>query len=139
VAAVGLSAREVCFVSSKVRDHRSLKAWQEANLVARGVIHLSRAHWKAYGAPLIGQLQRASLSVQLNIAEGFAYGNSPTYTRFLGIAYRSAVETIELLELAAGAGIFPSEPVNNLRAHAFGARNCLIALLKHRRRFPSFQ
>jgi four helix bundle protein len=93
-----------------VRDHKSLKAWQEASLVARGVIDLSRVHWKPYGAPVIGQLQRASLSVQLNIAEGFAYGDSPTYTRFLGIAYGSAVETIELLELRRAPGSFRLTP-----------------------------
>ena len=55
---------------------------------------------------MVYQLQRASLSVQLNIAEGFAYGDSATYTRFLGIAYGSAVEALELLEPAAGAEIF---------------------------------
>ena len=104
-------------------------------MVARGVIGLSRVHWRRYGAAVIGQLQRSSLSVQLNIAEGFAYGNSPTYTRFLGIAYGSAVETIELLELAASTRIFPPEFVTDLLAHAVGARNCLLALLKHRRRF----
>jgi four helix bundle protein len=80
-------------------------------------------------------LQRSSLSVQLNIAEGFAYGNSPTYTRFLGIAYGSAVETIELLEPAAGTRIFPPDLVTDLLPHTVGARNRLLALLKHRRRF----
>ena len=134
---MGLAAGAGVSYPPEVRDHKSLKAWQEANVVARGVINLSRAHWKPCGAPVIGQLQRASLSVQLNIAEGFAYGDSPTYTRFLGIAYGSAVETVELLELAAGAGIFPSSPVNDLLAHAFGARNCLLALLKYRRTFTS--
>jgi four helix bundle protein len=118
-----------------VRDHRSLEAWQEANQVARGVIELSRVHWRPHGAAVIGQLQRASLSVQLNIAEGFAYGNSPTYTKFLGIAYGSAVETIELLELAADARIFPPDQISNLLTHAHSARNFLLALLKHRRRF----
>jgi four helix bundle protein len=118
-----------------MRDHRSLEAWQEANLVAREVIGLSRLHWKPYGAAVIGQLQRASLSVQLNIAEGFAYGNSPTYTKFLGIAYGSAVETIELLELASDACVFPVDHAAMLLTHARAARNCLLALLKHRRKF----
>ncbi len=135
MAAVGLPTGATRLYPAGVRDHRSLKAWREANIVARGVINLSRAHWRPYGAALIGQLQRASLSVQLNIAEGFAYGNSPTYTRFLGIAYGSSVETIELLELSAGIRIFPPELVSDLLAHAVAARNYLLALLKHRRRF----
>jgi four helix bundle protein len=118
-----------------VRDHKSLEAWQQANQVVRGVINLSRLHWKPYGSAVVGQLQRSSLSVQLNIAEGFAYGNTPTYTRFLGIAYGSAVETIELLQLARDARIFPADQVADLLTQACKARNYLLALLKHRRRF----
>jgi four helix bundle protein len=84
-----------------------MEAWQEANKVVRGALELSRLHWKPFGGAVIYQLQRASLSVHLNIAEGFAYGDSATYTRFLGIAYGSSVEALELLELAAGAESFP--------------------------------
>ncbi|HKU61169.1 MAG TPA: four helix bundle protein, partial [Gemmatimonadales bacterium] len=118
-----------------VRDHKSMEAWQEANKVVREVLTLSRVHWKPHGGAIINQLQRASLSVQLNIAEGYAYGDSATYTKFLGIAYGSAVETLELLELAGGAGIFPKEPTTSLMRHAQSSRNLLLALLKRRRRF----
>src|SRR6476659_7558215 len=90
-----------------------------------GVLKLSRVHWKPYGGAVIYQLQRASLSVQLNIAEGYAYGNSATYTKFLGIAYGSAVETLELLDLAAGAGLFPVAPSEDLIHHARSSRNLL--------------
>jgi len=41
---------------------------------------------------LFAQLQRASLSVELNIAEGYSFGPSRTYTRHFGVAYGSAVE-----------------------------------------------
>ena len=76
-----------------VGDHRSLYAWQEARAVALGAIDLARVSWKPYASALFSQLQRASLSVQLNIAEGYAYGNSPSFTHHLAIAYGSAVET----------------------------------------------
>jgi four helix bundle protein len=68
--------------------------------VVPGAIGLARDTWKPHAAALFSQLQRASLSVQLNIAEGYAFGESPTYTRHLRIAYGSAVETGELLEVA---------------------------------------
>ena len=60
-----------------MRDHRSLEAWREARTV-----------------------------VQLNIAEGYAYADSPSFTRHLRIAYGSSVETGELLEIALEAKIF---------------------------------
>jgi four helix bundle protein len=80
-----------------VRDHTSLKAWQEAHAVALSVLHLAQTGWKPYASALFSQLQRSSLSVQLNISEGYTYGDSPSFTRHLGVAYGSAVETAELL------------------------------------------
>jgi four helix bundle protein len=80
-------------------------------------------------------LQRASLSVQLNIAEGYTFGDSPTYTRHLGIAYGSAVETGELLRLVLDAGIANGEPIVALLKRVQRTERLLLGLLKQRRRF----
>ena len=117
-----------------MRDHRSLEAWQEARLVVLGTIQLSRVNWKPYAAALVGQLQRASLSVQLNIAEGYAYANSPSFTRHLAIAYGSAVETGELLEVALDAHVISAEVVRPLLARNQRSQRLLLGLLKWRRR-----
>jgi four helix bundle protein len=61
---------------------------------------MSRDSWKPYAAALFSQLQRASLSIELNIAEGYSFGDTPTFTRHLGVAYGSAVETVEILRVA---------------------------------------
>jgi four helix bundle protein len=76
-------------------DHKSLEAWREARSVSLAVLGIAQKHWKPWAAALVSQLQRASLSVQLNIAEGWTYNRSPTYRRHLGIAFGSAVETAE--------------------------------------------
>src|SRR5687768_7686510 len=91
-----------------MRDHRSLEAWQEARRVVLGTLEIARTSWNPYAAALFSQLQRASLSVQLNIAEGYAFADSPSFTRHLAIAYGSSVETGELLELGLEAGIIPA-------------------------------
>src|SRR3990170_7365272 len=90
-----------------MRDHTSLRAWQEAHAVTVQVIRLCQTSWKPYAAALFSQLQRSSLSVQLNIAEGYTFGDSPTFTKHLGIAYGSAVETVELLRLGIEADVLP--------------------------------
>jgi four helix bundle protein len=118
-------------------DHTSLRAWQEAHVVSLGVIRLSRDSWKPYAAALFGQLQRSSLSVELNIAEGYSFGNTPTYTRHLGVAYGSAVETVELLRLGIEAGVIPEGTGATLLDRARGACRLLVGLLKRRRRFPA--
>jgi four helix bundle protein len=116
-----------------MRDHRSLQAWQEARAVVLGVLKVSRSDWKAYAAALFSQLQRASLSVQLNIAEGYAYANSPTFTRHLSIAYGSAVETGELLEIALDAQVISAGVAKQLLTHNRRSQRLLLGLLKWRR------
>src|SRR5690349_3421867 len=90
-----------------MRDHKSLVAWQVSNQVAREVLRLSRTRWRPSASALFHQLQRASLSVQLNIAEGYALYGSQRFRYHIRIAYGSAVETTELLELAAAERIIP--------------------------------
>jgi four helix bundle protein len=116
-----------------VRDHTSLHAWQEAHATSVAVIRLARSSWKPYAAALFSQLQRASLSVQLNIAEGYTFGNSPTFTRHLGIAYGSAVETGELLQLAIEAEVGAEEPIRALLKRSRRTQRLLLGMLKQRR------
>jgi four helix bundle protein len=59
--------------------------------------------------PCMDQLQRAALSVQLNIAEGYALGSSKRFRNHLDIAYASAVETSDLLELCGQMELLASD------------------------------
>jgi four helix bundle protein len=113
-----------------MRDHRSLHAWQEARAVVLGAIELARYSWKPYAAALFSQLQRASLSVQLNIAEGYAFGECPTYVRHLRIAYGSAVETGELLETALKANVIAVEPGVRLLHRNRRSQQLLLGMLR---------
>ena len=88
-----------------MRDHRGLECWREAREVNLAVLRLSRDYWRPHASAAFSQLQRASLSVQLNIAEGYTFGSSPSFTRHLAIAFGSAVETIEIIELLIEAEI----------------------------------
>jgi four helix bundle protein len=92
-----------------MRDHASLVAWQRARSVSRAVLTAGRAHWKPWTGAVLYQRQRALLSVQLNIGEGYARRQRRTFAYNLNVAYGSAVETGELLALlprraAAAAG-----------------------------------
>jgi four helix bundle protein len=118
-----------------MRDHTSLHAWQEAHATTIAVIRLCRSGWQPYASALFNQLQKASLSVQLNIAEGYTFGESPTFTRHLGIAYGSAVETVELLRLAIDGEIVDAEVLNPLIKRAQRTERLLVGMLKQRRAF----
>jgi four helix bundle protein len=73
--------------------------------------------------------------VQLNIAEGYSFGICPTFVRHLGIAYGSAVETGELLQLAVDADIVDAEPMQPVLSRARRSERLLVGMLKKYRRF----
>jgi four helix bundle protein len=119
----------------EMRDHKNLECWREARAVNLDVLRVCRDCWKPSAAALFAQLQRAALSVQLNIAEGYTFGNSKTFTHHLSIAFGSAVETVDLIELAMDSGAIEADDGARLLEHARGARRRLVGLLKQRRTF----
>ena len=114
-------------------DHRSLEAWKIARELTLAELAACRYNWQPWAAALFGQLQRAALSVELNIAEGYSFGPSRTYTRHLGIAYGSAVEAGELLCLATESEALPGEVARPMLEKSDRCRRLLLGLLKRRR------
>jgi four helix bundle protein len=113
--------------------HRSLHAWKEAKEVSRAAYRASRDHWKPPAAAIFSQLQRSALSIQLNIAEGFALADLGRFGNHLAIAYGSAVEAEDTLELAMEEGILPEELANATIARCQRCERLLIGLLKRYR------
>ena len=113
--------------------HRKLAAWQSARLVARTVLRASRQAWKPYLSALFSQLQRSSLSIQLNIAEGYAYGRTRRCRNHMEIAYASAVETEDLLDLLSDENVLPPSETAEALAQC---RRCQALLKGLIRRYP---
>ena len=86
--------------------------------MALGVLRLGDKHWRPSLGSAFHQLYRASLSTQLNIAEGYAFGPSPSYKRHLSIAYGSAVETTDVLEDLRDSGILANDLFTDLVARS---------------------
>jgi four helix bundle protein len=110
--------------------HKSLRAWQEAAFVTSVVLDISRTCWKPYAQAIFSQLQRASLSTQVNIAEGYSFTNSPTFLRHLSIAYGSAIETGELLELLVSKQMIPEQIAHDTLIHCHNSQKLILGLLK---------
>ena len=77
-----------------------IQAWQEARRLVKMVYKLTGSGTFAKDFGLRDQIQRASVSVMTNIAEGFDCESKLEFARFLGIARRSAVEVQSLLYAA---------------------------------------
>ena len=116
-----------------MRDHTSLRAWQEARSAALAVIRLCRDHWAPHGSALFSQIQRSAVSAQLNIAEGYTFTESRTFTRHLGIAYGSAVETGEILSLLVDSGIVRRDSCTEAVTANSRCQRLLLGMLKKQR------
>ena len=110
--------------------HRSLLAWVEAREVSRAAYRACRDHWKPAAAAIFDQYQRAALSIRLNIAEGFALADYGRFGNHLAIAYGSAVETEECLELALEEGILPENMAKEAIDRCQRCERLLLGLLK---------
>jgi four helix bundle protein len=113
-----------------MRDHTSLVAWQQANAVTKLVLRAARDHWKPWAASLFAQAQRSSLSIQLNITEGYGRKQNGPFRNHLEIAYGSALETADILRLLAQEEIIPNELAEEGLAHCTRSQRLIRGLLK---------
>lgn len=72
----------------------------KADILAHKVYKIAKDFPKSEQFGLTSQIQRASLSVVLNLIEGFARNSPKEYVRFLWISYGSLKETKYLLHFS---------------------------------------
>lgn len=119
-----------------MRGHKGLEAWQCAHSVVSGVFdsEFTAPHPRAY--PIYDQLRRAALSVQLNIAEGYGLRSAAAFRRHLTIAYGSAIETGDLLELLLEKKLGPVRSTQILLDRTHRTQQLLLGLI-HRYTNPT--
>ena len=77
-----------------------LKVWQSAVELSGQISELTEKFSRKELFILTSQIQRASDSISLNIAEGSTGQTNPEFRRFLSIAIRSGIEVVGCLYLA---------------------------------------
>lgn len=85
---------------SKIERFEDLIAWQKARLLTKAIYHATQngKFAKVYG--LVGQIQRAAVSIMSNLAEGFERGGRGEFHQFLVIAKASCAEVRSQLCIA---------------------------------------
>jgi four helix bundle protein len=86
-----------------------IRAWQEARTLTKQIYVLTREGALSKDFGLRDQLQRASVSVMADIAEGFDCESHAEFACFPEFARRSAVEVQSLLYAALDVGYIYSE------------------------------
>ena len=83
-----------------IQKFEDIQAWQEARTLVKMVYQLTNKDKFSKDFGMRDQIRRASVSVMNNIAEGFDCESKIEFSRFLGIARRSAVEVQSMLYAA---------------------------------------
>jgi four helix bundle protein len=81
-----------------------LVAWQKARTLTKSIYVATRKEVFAKDFVLSGQIQRASVSIMSNVAEGFERSNPAEFHQFLVIAKGSCAEVRSQLYVALDIG-----------------------------------
>lgn len=117
----------------KIENFEDIDAWKEARKLTNEVYNFTSdgKFSKDYG--LRDQIQRASVSIMANIAEGFDSGSDDSFVQFLNYALRSATETQSHLYVARDQGYISDEQFNETYDQIVEVKNLISGLKRYLR------
>ena len=118
---------------ASVHRFEDIDAWQEARKLTKTIYALTQTGRFAKDWGLVDQLQRASVSVMTNIAEGFDSSSSPEFVRFLGYARRSASEAQSVLYIALDQGYITDDQFSSAYEQAEKVRRMVTSFSRYLR------
>ena len=98
-----------------MHDYRKLRVYERSLELVEVTYSVSRGMPKTERYGLVAQLNRASVSIAANIAEGAARGDRRDFARFLRIARGSAAEVGTLAEVARRLGFAAIDDAEELK------------------------
>jgi four helix bundle protein len=102
----------------RAQRFEDLIAWQKARLLTKAVYEVTRSSPFAKDFGLSGPIQRASVSIMSNIAEGFQRSGHREFLHCLSIAKGSCAEVCSQLYVALDVGYLDQDTFKSLIALA---------------------
>ena len=103
---------------SKITRFEDLIAWQKARVLTKGNYSVSEQGRFARDFGLKGQVQRASVSIMSNVAEGFERSKLTEFHQFLSVAKSSCAEVRSELYVALDVGYLNEDVFRELQLQA---------------------
>jgi four helix bundle protein len=88
-------------MAEKIRNFRDLDVWKKGLEIVKDVYKIVECFPKREFYTLASQMQRCSISIPSNVAEGFNRFHNKEYRQFLFIALGSCAELETQIEIAA--------------------------------------
>jgi four helix bundle protein len=119
-----------------IERFEDIEGWKKARVLTKLVYSFTRKDkfTKDYG--LKDQITRASVSVMLNIAEGFDGGSDAEFARFLSYGQRSATEVMSCLYVALDNDYISKDEFKTVYELAGEARSLVGGLIKYLKKKP---
>ena len=119
-----------------MRNFRELKVWKEARILVKEIYLTTKAlpDTEKYG--LISQINRCSVSITANIAEGCGKYSNKDFVRFLQISLGSAYELENHLILCEDLEFIPSENITPIIKKVQRLQKQIAALIKYNKQNP---
>lgn len=98
----------------KFNSFEDLQVWKDSRVLVSSIYQLTSEGKFNKDFGLREQIQRASVSIMNNIAEGFERNNNKEYIKFLGYSKGSAGEVRSMLYVATDLGYISQDSFNTL-------------------------
>ncbi len=115
----------------KIVRFEDIDSWKKGRELTKAVYRITaqQKFFKDFG--LRDQIQRASVSIMSNIAEGFDSGSDKAFVSFLRYSYRSASEVQSLLYVALDSGYIVEPDFQKCFEQASEAKRMIGGFIKY--------
>jgi four helix bundle protein len=117
-----------------IKRFEDVQAWQKAREMTKIVYEITAEKSFARDYGLSSQIQRASVSIMANIAEGFGRHSDKEFANFLSIAHGSASEVQSHLYVALDLNLIDQKTFERLYSLLDEISRMTLAFAKHLRR-----
>lgn len=114
-----------------IEKFEDIESWQAARKLTSAIYALSRNGSLGKDFGLREQIQRASVSIMANIAEGFDSRSDAEFLKFLNYAYRSATEVQSHLYVAHDQAYLDERTFSGLYDHATTVKKLLNGFIRY--------
>ena len=117
----------------KIKNFEELDVWKKSRTITNSIYKLTANGKFAKDWGLKDQIQRASVSIMSNIAEGFDSSSRTEFARFLSISRRSASEVQNQLYIALDQGYLNQDEFDSLYGELEKTRKMITSLITYLR------
>jgi four helix bundle protein len=115
----------------RIERFEEIKAWQEARALAGQVHGLTTSPRFKASQALKEQLERSTISIMANIAEGFDCQNDKEFIRFLFYALRSASEVQSHLYVALDRNVIDKTHFDIVYEQCSSVKNLVLGFIRY--------